>query len=172
VNNVPLQSLVEELSSRIPDSRKGLPSDLFYFISRLTPMLNVDLFIQNEEKQTLLVWRDDSFYKGWHIAGGIIRFKELAADRIKAVAASELGATVSADSEPLAIHEKINCERDVRGHFVALLYRCRLTSPLDEARRCTNPESPVHGQWKWHSNCPDNLLSSHEVYRRYFTTVS
>ena len=170
MNSASIQNLVEELSSRIPDSRAGLPLELFYFISRLTPMVNVDLFIQNEEGHTLLVWRDDPFYKGWHMAGGIIRFKELAADRIKAVAAGELGATVTSDPNPMAIHEKMNRERDIRGHFIALLYRCDLTSSLDEARRCRNPESPAHGEWKWHSCCPDNLLRAHEVYRPLFAT--
>jgi colanic acid biosynthesis protein WcaH len=33
--------------------------------------------------RTLLTWRDDeSFGAGWHVPGGIIRYKETAADRI------------------------------------------------------------------------------------------
>lgn len=167
-----IRSLVDSLRDHIPDAGAGLPLDVFYFISTLTPMVNVDLLIQNEEGRTLLVWREDLYYKGWHIAGGIIRFKELAADRIKAVAASELGATVIAEPEPIAIHEKINRERNIRGHFIALLYRCKLTSALDESRCCTNRQKPLHGQWAWHSQCPDNLLSSHEVYRKLFPTKS
>jgi colanic acid biosynthesis protein WcaH len=163
-----IESLVVELGLRFPDARAGLPQDLFYLVSRLTPLVNVDLLIQNEKGETLLVWREDVFYKGWHIAGGILRFKELAADRIKAVADAELGATVSAGSAPLAIFEKMNHQRDVRGHFIALLYRCELTSPLDEARRCVDVKAPLHGQWAWHHACPDNLLYSHQVYRRFF----
>ncbi len=164
-----MRGLIQQLDGLVSDPRQGLPQDLFYFVSRLTPLLNVDLLIQDARGRTLLVWRDDEFYRGWHIAGGIIRFKELAADRIKAVAALELGTTVEADPEPITILEKINCQRDVRGHFISLLYRCRLTSSLDEQRCCTNLDAPRHGEWAWHCHGPANLIAAHEVYRRFLS---
>lgn len=59
----PLPRLVGEIQAHIPDSRLGLPDELFYLVSRLPPLVNVDLLIQNEKRQTLLVWRDDAFYR-------------------------------------------------------------------------------------------------------------
>ena len=85
-----IQGLVRQLGCLVFDSKQGIPTDLFYFVSRMTPLVNVDLLIRDEGGRTLLIWRDDEFYHGWHIAGGIIRFKERAADRIAAVAALEL----------------------------------------------------------------------------------
>jgi colanic acid biosynthesis protein WcaH len=163
-----IRELVTELDSLFPDSRQGLPIELFYFVSRLTPLVNVDLLIRNDRGEILLTWRHDQFYKGWHIPGGIIRFKETAAERIKAVAHSELGANVEADATPCEVHEKQNCQRDVRGHFISLLYEARLTSGLDDARKCVDVARPMDGQWAWHGPCPDLLLPNHASYRHLF----
>lgn len=163
-----IRELVAELDSLFPDSRRGLTNELFYFVSRLTPLVNVDLLIRNDCGAILLTWRHDQFYRGWHIPGGIIRFKETAADRITAVALSELGATVEADPSPCEVHEKRNCERDIRGHFISLLYSARLTSELDSARKCHDVSRPTNGQWAWHGTCPDNLLPNHASYRHLF----
>ena len=71
---------------------KDLPLDLFLIISSLTPIINVDLLIRNEKKQILLAWRNDvPFGNGWHIPGGIIRFKETFHQRIQRVAQLEIG---------------------------------------------------------------------------------
>jgi len=163
-----IREVIQELDGLFPDSRKGLPMELFYFVSRMTPLVNVDLLIRNDENALLLTWRHDQFYKGWHIPGGIIRFKETAAERIKAVADSELGATVEADAAPCEVHEKQNCQRDIRGHFISLLYEARLTSDLDADRKCIDLDRPESGQWAWHGACPELLLPNHAGYRHFF----
>lgn len=132
-------------------------------------MINVDLFIKNKAGHTLLTWRDDGYYlPGWHVPGGVIRYKEMLADRIRAVARTELGAGVEFDPFPLAINEIIHGQRKNRGHFISLLYRCRLLSPLDEKIRCSS-DFPRTGQWKWHTVCPDNLIEVHNIYRKYIS---
>ena len=161
-----VKDLIDQLDRLIEDPKKGLPQDVFLFISRLTPMVNVDLLIKNDKNETLLTWRHDEFYHGWHVAGGIVRFKELFADRLKAVAQQEFGASVEFDPNPIMVQEKINTSRDVRGHFIAHLYRCRLTSPLSEQMRCSDVNNPKHGQWFWHAQCPAKLIPQHEVYRK------
>jgi colanic acid biosynthesis protein WcaH len=72
-----LAQILDKAMASVTDAQKGLPQELFYFVSQLTPMVNVDLLIKNQKGQTLLTWRDDQFYgSAWHIPGGIIRFKE------------------------------------------------------------------------------------------------
>jgi colanic acid biosynthesis protein WcaH len=42
-------------------------------------MVNVDLFISDDQGRVLLTWRDDEIFgAGWHIPGGMIRYKETA----------------------------------------------------------------------------------------------
>jgi ADP-ribose pyrophosphatase YjhB (NUDIX family) len=162
-----LSTLIRTLETSIADPRVGLPEEVFLFISRLTPMVNVDLLVR-ERGRVLLTWRDDPLEPapGWHVPGGIIRFKETAADRIRAVASLELGAGVRWDPIPLAVREVIERERKDRGHFISVLYRCELTGDLDPHRRFSGGH-PAPGQWAWHSRCPDDLIAVHDGYRRY-----
>ncbi|HJV26693.1 MAG TPA: NUDIX domain-containing protein [Aromatoleum sp.] len=160
-----IREAIATLQAAIGSARAGLPEEVFLFVSSLTPMINVDLLIRDEGGRTLLTWRHDQFYgPGWHIPGGIIRFKEASGERIAAVADRELGARVSAEPQPLCLHEITNPNRDIRGHFISLLYTCRLESPLDEQRRF-DPQNPRNGDWAWHAGSPDNLIRVHEIYR-------
>ncbi|HPJ92651.1 MAG TPA: NUDIX domain-containing protein [Deltaproteobacteria bacterium] len=162
---------VHMLESCIENPSDGLPEEIFLFISRITPLVNVDLLIKNEQHQTLLTWRDDGYYPpSWHIPGGIIRYKETAFDRIKAVALNELGTEVTFKSEPVAINEVIHPLREVRGHFISLLYECSIAAPLDEGLRYKKG-SPTAGHWAWHSKCPHNIIPVHEMYRNYIQPV-
>lgn len=162
-----LADLVKRLDESLPQAHGDLPHNLFLLLSRLTPLINVDLLIQDAVGHTLLTWREDAFYgPGWHVPGGIIRFKETAAQRIAAVARAELGAEVRAEPEPCKISELFAPHRDVRGHFISLLYRCELITPLDAALRFGDG-APKNGEWHWFDRCPNNLIPAHEIYRPY-----
>jgi ADP-ribose pyrophosphatase YjhB (NUDIX family) len=154
---------VAAIESSIGDPHRGLPEDIFLFVSRIVPFINVDLLIRDGSGRTLLTWRDDEFFgSGWHVPGGIIRYKEMASDRIQACAREELGAAVAFEAVPLLVSETIQ-EQRTRGHFISLLYRCRLLALPDEGRRArSNPPTP--GQWHWHEFCPPDLLSVQTQY--------
>jgi ADP-ribose pyrophosphatase YjhB (NUDIX family) len=155
------------LESALGDPCRGLPEEVFLFASRIMPLINVDLLIQDDAGRTLLTWRDDeSFGQGWHVPGGIIRYKETAAERIRACAREELGAEVTFDAAPLLVSETIRPCRD-RGHFISLLYRCRLATPPEAARRSESRPSP--GTWQWHQTCPPDLLKAQAQYARLFS---
>ena len=49
-----IQEAIKYLEGQIVDPRVGLPSEIFYFITRLTPMVNVDLLIKDEDRRSLL----------------------------------------------------------------------------------------------------------------------
>jgi ADP-ribose pyrophosphatase YjhB (NUDIX family) len=154
------------LESAIVDARQGLAEDIFLFISRITPLINVDLLIQDEGR-TLLTWRDDELFgSGWHLPGGIIRYKEAAEHRIQDCAREELAVEVSFDPKPLLVSETIREEQN-RGHLISLLYRCRLLSPLDDASQATQTP-PSRGQWRWHNTAPPDLLQVQRHYTRFF----
>jgi ADP-ribose pyrophosphatase YjhB (NUDIX family) len=161
------ENALELLDSWVGHPGKGLPYELFLFISTLVPMVNVDLLITDDRKRVLLTWRDDEIHgKGWHVPGGMIRYKETAEERILATARDELGAGVA--FHPAAeIEQIIEPRRRLRGHHIALLYRCRLTSEPSETLRFTGGE-PKRGQWAWHQNCPVNLIDAHRCYCRFF----
>jgi ADP-ribose pyrophosphatase YjhB (NUDIX family) len=158
---------LNKVLEHVGNAKDGLPIDVFYFISQLTPLVNVDLLVKNKKGQVLLTWRDDKFYgPAWHIPGGIIRFKEKIGDRIEKVAQLELGASVMYAEDPIHIRGLINNERDVRGHFISMLFICKLTSELPQNKEYIKGD-PRSGEWAWHNEAPSNLLRVHEGFRKY-----
>jgi ADP-ribose pyrophosphatase YjhB (NUDIX family) len=161
-----ISSVIAILDEAVCYPHLGLPDEVFQFISRVTPLVNVDLLVKDDAGRTLLTWRDDEFYgAGWHVPGGIIRYKELSAERIRAVAHEELGAVVSFDPAPISTHETFSEER-VRGHFISMLYRCKLVTPPDPSRGAVS-EPPRRGEWRWHNHCPPDILPVHQMYAKY-----
>jgi len=163
--NASLRREIATLEAALGEPRDGLPEDVFLFISRLTPLVNVDLLIKDEGR-SLLTWRDDEFFgAGWHLPGGIIRYKESTAERARACARDELGADIACEQAPLLVTEAIGTNR-TRGHHISLLFRCRLLQEPDPARRAT-AERPAAGQWRWHDGCPGTLLEAQRHYARF-----
>jgi colanic acid biosynthesis protein WcaH len=157
-----LHASIVAIESSVGNPRDGLPEDVFLLVSRLTPLVNVDLLIKDAEGRTLLTWRDDEYYgRGWHVPGSIIRYKETIDERVRACARDEIGADVTFDPVPLLVLESIDARAD-RGHMLSLLFLCHPLAPPDSARRAA--ASPSRGQWRWHSAVPPDLLG---VHRRY-----
>jgi ADP-ribose pyrophosphatase YjhB (NUDIX family) len=159
-------SAIATIEAAVGDPKAGLPEEVFLFISRVTPLVNVDLLVKDDTGRTLLTWRDDEFYgAGWHVPGGILRYKERMSERIREVAHEELGAVVSFDAAPISTKESFRQE-SVRGHHISILFRCELLSPPDPSRRAVS-EPPRRGEWRWHDHCPLDILPVHEMYAKY-----
>ena len=155
------------LDKQVPNPSEGLPEELFYYVSRITPLVNIDLLIKDELGRTLLSWRDDPYCgRGWHVPGGIIRFRETLENRIKEVARTEIGIEINFDPVPLAVNELIHPELESRSHFLSLLYKCFLPGNFVPQNKGLIGKDP--GYLKWHDSCPENLIKYHEVYYRKY----
>lgn len=155
------------LERYIKDPTRGLPEPLFRLVSGLVPMVNVDLLIRNRKGETLLTWREDDFYSpGWHIPGGIVRYKESMGARIRAVARKELSVRVRFDPVPLTVMEVVTPRQRIRGHFISFLFSCSLVSRLPESSRFAGG-APQPGQWAWHVGCPRAFLDCQRMYRPF-----
>ena len=160
-----LEEAVREIERAAAHPETGLPPEVFRLVTKLTPMINVDLLIRNEAGETLLTWRAETLCEpGWHIPGGIIRFQEPIEHRIHAVAETELCSDVNFDPAPLKVTEFILPHQDHRNHFISLLYRCHLTKPLPESLCCKDLKNPKNGEYAWFSEPPGNLLRVHRKY--------
>lgn len=155
---------IKFLEKQIKNPSEGMPEEIFFFVSRITPMINVDLLIKDEKGRTLLAWREDDFYKGWHIPGGIIRFKEKSETRIQKVAKQEIGAKVKFDPAPMAIYQ-LTSKQDTRGHFISLLYKCFLSSKFVLKNKGLSKKDA--GYLMWHDSCPRELLKCQNMYKKY-----
>lgn len=156
---------IKEIEKQIGNPGRGLPEDVFLFVSGMTPLVNVDLLIRDKKGRALLAWRDDKYSgTGWHVPGGIIRHREKAGQRIKLTAAKEIGAPVRYDKKPVAINEIILKQKQ-RAHFISLLYKCRVREGFVPENKGLCPGRP--GYLKWHKKCPRNLIKVQSMYRKY-----
>ena len=115
------------LEKQVADPSQGLPEEVFCYISKMTPLVNVDLLIKDERGRTLLSWRNDPYAgKGWHVPGGIVRFRESLEARAKKVAEIEIGTILDFEKVPIAVNQFICPEQPVRSHFISFLYKCFL----------------------------------------------
>ncbi|MEQ8187129.1 MAG: NUDIX domain-containing protein [Candidatus Eremiobacterota bacterium] len=161
-----IHKAIEILDSHITNPSYGLPEEVFFFISRVTPMINVDLLIKDEKGRTLLAWRNDRFAgEGWHVPGGIVRYRETLEKRIIKVSETEIGASVDFDPVPLAINQIIDKNLTTRGHFISILYKCNIS--CNYIPQNTGLSNKDQGYLMWHDRCPENLIKVHEIYRNY-----
>ncbi|HEC73673.1 MAG TPA: NUDIX hydrolase [Methylophaga aminisulfidivorans] len=160
-----LDNAINQIDSSIYDANKGLGIKVFELVSRLTPLVNVDLLIKDSKNRTLLAWRDDKFAgKGWHIPGGIVRYKETMEQRIEQVAITEIGHNVDFNPTPITMNEIIR-PHSTRGHFISFLYACSID--CDFVPNNSNLTAEDVGYLAWHAQCPDNLIHVHELYRPF-----
>ncbi len=165
MKSMTLMDAIAVLDGAVTDPTQGLPDEIFYYISRTTPLINVDLLIKDESGRTLLAWRNDQYAgSGWHIPGGIIRFKETVETRIRKVAEKEIGQPADHDPTPIRISEMIHPQHKDRGHFISLLYACRLPAGFEPENKGLTPADA--GFLKWHDGCPDDLIKFHRRYYR------
>ena len=159
-----IEEAIRVIESEIDNPTNGLPQDVFYFMTRITPLVNVDLLIKDTQGRVLLAWREDEFAgSGWHIPGGILRYKETLENRINEVALQECGRNIRFNSAPIAMNQMWKKSR-TRGHFVSLLFECFTDDDLEP-----NNEGLIEGNrgyLKWHDTCPDNLILVHKkIYK-------
>lgn len=164
---IKLNELIHKVESYILDVKKGLPDDIFYFISRTTPLVNVDLIVFSSKKKILFTWRDDKYAgKGWHLPGGIIRFKEDMVDRVKIVAKKEIGIELNKIEGPIDIKQIIDETKTNRAHFISLLFKCYIDEKNENIikYKVDNDSS----NYMLSKGIPKNLLSWHNIYKDYF----
>lgn len=141
--------------------------DVFLFVSSITPLVNVDLLVEDEQGRILLAWRDDIHCgTGWHIPGGIVRYKETLLSRLHKTALTELGVDVEVVSDsPIKLTEIIH-KQEERGHFVSLLYRCQFTAPFDIKNQKKSEREVGYLRW-FDTYPPEGLVWSQRAYEEW-----
>lgn len=174
--NEAIKRLQDAMEAEGVDATKGLPEELFIFSTTLVPIVNIDLFVTNENGQLLLAWRDDIYHgKGWHIPGGCVRLRERLETRIIKTAEKEIGVPIEYNSDPIAVREII--EPDIRPRLSNQLERCHNVSFLYDCTvkpGYTVPDFIDGVELRWFNSLPVDLLKIHidlygDIIENYFT---
>ncbi|MDR1418621.1 MAG: hypothetical protein LBI80_05675 [Endomicrobium sp.] len=157
---------VEFLDKEIPDKTKRLPEDVYFFLSRTTPLVNVDLLIKDKIGRTLLSWRDDGISEqGWHVPGSVVRFKETFEQSVKRCGLQEIGTEVKFNQEPIYVQQIIVSEWENLAHHISFVYKCYL--PKNFIINNKDKKQIDSGFLAWHDKFPDNMIKVHEFYRKF-----
>ena len=109
-------------------------------------------------------WRSDEYYgPGWHIPGGIIRFKENFIDRLNFVAKNELNLDHELEYSLISINQIMNPNRDIRGHFISMLF---LSYVKDIRINNKHIKEKENGYLKWHKKIPNEIIKQHKRYEK------
>ena len=162
----PIDNICQALDKM--DGTAGIGKVLFESISRLTPAVSVELIIKSQDqRRSLLTWREDELYgPGWHVPGGVVRFKEKLTSRVQKVLKNEIDVSASKIEGPIGFHEIFNEKRDKRGHFICFVYKVILIE--DPPFRTKAQDGLItRGSWRWFTECPDNLIENQHSLVKY-----
>ncbi len=125
---------------KISHPKNGLPEAIFESFIHLVPFVACELIVTDRKGGILLTRRDDKYWRGWHIPGGLLRYGESFHKRLNATALRELGRRV-VDFRFLMAH---NHGVGARSHDVSLLFLCRLSgAPKDGEFFKTPPRDTI-----------------------------
>ena len=146
------------------DPKKDLGKPLFEVVSGMVPNVNVDLLCYDSFNRFALVYRHDKFYgPGWHIPGGVLRFKEKLENRLTSTAKRELQINSITEVYRINISEIFAKERDVRGHFISFLFRAK-SKELDKNSDFNPHKNYENGSIAMFSKPPSNLIEQHKRF--------
>ncbi len=112
-----------------------LTNEDFKLIVRNTPLVSIDLILENPAGEILLGWRNNRPAKGyWFVPGGRVMKDEKFPDAFKRIANAETGLDLSLeDSIFLGVYEHIYPDENFSGdptfgtHYVVVSYRIKLS---------------------------------------------
>lgn len=146
-----------------------LADEEFIRTIRATPLVAIDLIVQNEIGEILLGRRRNRPAQNyWFVPGGRIRKNERSSDALQRIGMSELGITIPA-GKLLGVFDHLYDDNyfglpDISTHYVVLAYKLN----LKKSSLLVHDEQ--HTELKWWDL--DSLLSSDEVHdntKMYFS---
>lgn len=139
----------QRIAAKIKDPGQGLPQGVFDALCKLVPFPACELVVVNADKEVLLTWRDDGYWRGWHFPGGLMRMNEDFISRLNKTAQREFGCKVISAKYLFPF----NYPRTARGHDVSFIFLCKIKG------------KPTDG--KFFKKMPKDLIAQHrEVFRR------
>lgn len=145
------QKEIKQLSGlvkKINRPQDGLPQGVFNALTKIVPFVACELVIMGE-RGLLLTWRNDEWWTGWHVPGGLLHYGEDFVERLKKVAQIELGVKL----KRVKFLFPMNYKKTARGHDVSLVFLGVLA------------KSPQTG--KFFKAMPKDIILEHkELWRR------
>lgn len=141
----------------IEDPEKGVGTELFEASLKVFPQVAIETVIVDDIQspgpaQILLTWREDEHYKGWHVAGGFMRFGKSFEQTIADILRREHEAKVEDVKETGITYNRV----DSRGQTIGIVFLVKSDVPTDQNT----------SQKKWFNHIPQDALPHHKDFLR------
>ena len=154
-----------------------LTNEIFEIVLENTPLVSVDIILENEKNQFLLGRRRNQPAKGfWFVPGGRIRKGELIIDALKRVALEEVGLEIKDHNYNFLgafdhIYENSIFSTKARPsstHYVALGFHYQI-----RAEEVSQVENPQHSELSWMSlKTASSIEALHKLSHDYILALS
>ena len=154
-----------------------LTNEIFEIVLENTPLVSVDIILENEKNQFLLGRRRNQPAKGfWFVPGGRIRKGELIIDALKRVALEEVGLEIKDHNYNFLgafdhIYENSIFSTKTRPsstHYVALGFHYQI-----RAEEVSQVENPQHSELSWMSlKTASSIEGLHKLSHDYILALS
>ena len=145
----------------------------FLKIIDATPLVSIDLILENPQGKILLGKRSNRPAQGyWFVPGGRIQKNEKLADAIKRISLTELGFEITLDdSELLGAFDHIYSDNfsgvdGINTHYVVLAYKVSLKIDIEIV--CDDQHSEI--KW-WHKRDLSGSTEVHQNTKAYFVNT-
>lgn len=143
----------------------SLPFHEFKQIVRNTPLISIDLIIENPEGKILLGMRNNSPAKGfWFVPGGRICKDEDFMEAFKRIARNETGigfqlkdASFHGIYQHIHLHDNVAEDPSFNTHYLVIAYRIKLEKTIQ------NLPKEQHSDYGWFSI--DEILKNSEIHQ-------
>lgn len=149
-----------------------LDKETFSLVVRSTPLVSIDLVIENAQGQTLLGLRNNRPAQGfWFVPGGRVLKGESLKDAFLRLCQDEVGLEVNIeDAVPLGSYEHFYDDsvfgESITTHYVVLAYKIKTEQML------TSLPKLQHSDYAWFTN--REILEGESVHKHtkwYFTSI-
>lgn len=118
---------IQDLVRLLEKVQLPAPYPVFIALCKSIPLIAIDLAVMPDNNHILLTYREDEYYKNWHIPGSILCYQETVEEAQKRVAEKELGMSLG-DARFVSYFNYF----DVREHGMTLLFVMKPTGePID-----------------------------------------
>jgi colanic acid biosynthesis protein WcaH len=146
------------------DSLKMNDSEKFLQIVDSTPLVSIDLILEDPQERVLLGMRNNRPAKGfWFVPGGSIRKNERLCDAFKRISSIELGAEIAITNATLVgafdhiYEDNYLGAHEINTHYVVLAYKVKTKDDFQ-----FKPDNQ-HSEMKWWFK--EQLLSEPKVHQ-------
>ncbi|MBP9869851.1 NUDIX hydrolase [Patescibacteria group bacterium] len=149
------QAQLVELLTVIKNDKGFIPDSCYELVYGLMPVAVIEVMLYDDEGRFLLKYREDQYFKGWHVPGGRVKRDELVPDACVRHVREDKVADGVTDIRIIGVHPQTKDEHPYGNPFCTLV-AARPVGKVVENDTC-----------KWFRDTPPDLIGPPQKQDQY-----